>query len=80
MPSYSLIPKHPQCPYLPEITDVIRPSELKDLKNGKNREAYYLQTLRCGQSLWLCGLPAQSLLQLNHALGEDLPENADVPP
>ena len=66
------------CPFLPLATEELRPSQLKALKAGHNREKYYREALRCAQSLWLCGLPAQALLQLNLALGESFTEGESV--
>lgn len=59
------------CPYLPPAELTMNPS---DSKNARGTEPYYLTTLACAQSLWLQGKPAQSLLQLNHALS--VTENA----
>lgn len=40
---------------------------------GKQRgEAFYLGALACAQSLWMQGLPAQALLQMNRAFSADL--------
>jgi len=40
---------------------------------GKERgETFYLLALECSQSLWLKGLPAQSILLLNRAFSADL--------
>ena len=78
MPRYLHIPIREACPYLPQIDNELRPSELKALKAGKDREAYYLATLNCAQSLWLCGYPAQALLQLNFSLSENLPEESNI--
>lgn len=40
---------------------------------GKHRgEAFYKGALECAQSLWIQGLPAQALLQLNRAFSADL--------
>ncbi len=50
---------------------------LRRARQGVRGERFYEQALRCGQSLWLQGLPAQALLMFNHALGADL--NGDEP-
>ena len=78
MSSYKHIPNRQPCPYLPTVDSVIRPSQLRKLKEGRDREAYFLATLRCAQSLWLCGFPAQALLQLNFSLSIDLPESSPI--
>ena len=39
---------------------------------------FYLGALTCAQSLWLQGLPAQAILQLNRAFGADVPPDAPV--
>ncbi|NNE90629.1 MAG: hypothetical protein HKN23_03195 [Verrucomicrobiales bacterium] len=45
----------------------------------ENRGAdFYRQALCCAQSLWLQGVPAQALLQLNRAFGSDLPAGEPV--
>lgn len=75
MTPYAHLPEKPLCPFLPPINEVLKPSDIKGLKGENDREQYYLATLKCAHSLWLCGLPAQSLLQLNFSLGEDLPED-----
>ena len=66
------------CPFLPEVKVVIRPSDLTLIKKGSDRPSYYYAALECAQSMWLCGFPAQALLQLNHALGENLSEETSV--
>lgn len=67
------------CPYLPSVTAVVRPSSLKSLKQGGDPLAYFHATLECAQSLWLCGLPAQSLLQLNFSLSLSLSDEVTLP-
>lgn len=59
------------CPFLPEAGQPMRAAEMKSL--GKNRGAdFYLLALTCAQSLWLQGLPAQSILLMNRAFSADL--------
>ena len=76
MSSYQHISSRHTCPFLPNVDIVIRPSQLRESKEGNDREAYFLATLRCAHSLWLCGFLAQALLQLNFSLSLDLPENS----
>jgi hypothetical protein len=46
---------------------------------GEDRGAdFYLGALSCAQSLWLQGLPAQAILQLNRAFAADLPPDAAI--
>ncbi len=61
----------PFCPFLPEPDEPQTAAAMRKL--GKNRDpAFYEAALRCGHSLWLQGLPAQAMLQLNRAFGCDL--------
>jgi len=55
------------CPYLPPTTKVLRPSDMRSIKTDGSIESYYRGSLTTAQSLWLAGLPAQALLQLNHS-------------
>jgi len=59
------------CPYLPEATEVLRASALKELGSDRGPR-FYFRALECGQSLWQQGLPAQSLLMMNRAFAADL--------
>ncbi|MCB1087646.1 MAG: hypothetical protein KDM63_11420 [Verrucomicrobiae bacterium] len=45
---------------------------MKAHRDGDRGADFYEQALKCAQSLWLQGFPAQSLLQINRALGADL--------
>ena len=59
------------CPFLPSVQDPLRAANMKHC--GKERgEAFYLLALQCAQSLWLQGLPAQSILLMNRAFSSDL--------
>lgn len=78
MPTYEHNINRDQCPYLPFVNHVIRPSDLKELKKSHDRVAYYLATQKCAQSLWLCNLPAQAILQLNFSLSENFPDEASL--
>ena len=65
------------CPFLPSVDRVHRAVEMKAL--GKNRGAeFYQLALTCAQSLWLQGLPAQSILLLNRAFSADLRDEEEV--
>lgn len=64
------IPSRPDCPYLPVVGDPLRPSDIRELRK-KGGHAAFTALLSCAQSLWLQGLPAQALLQLNHTLALD---------
>lgn len=59
------------CPHLPEVDGPIRASALKICGKARD-EAFYNLALKCAQSLWLQGLPAQSLLLINRAFGADI--------
>ena len=58
------------CPFLPEADKPIRPSEIAPIRKKGGIKAYHAK-LACAQSLWLQGLPAQAILQLNHAMSHD---------
>jgi len=59
------------CPYLPTAEEALTAAAMK--VHGKDRgPAFYLGALTCAQSLWLQGLPAQALLQLNRAFSAEL--------
>ncbi|MFK7909707.1 MAG: hypothetical protein AB8F34_03810 [Akkermansiaceae bacterium] len=59
------------CPFLPAVEEAIRPSDISDVRKRGGIDAY-LAALTCAQSLWLQALPAQAMLQLNHAMSHDL--------
>ena len=75
MTKYQHIAGRESCPFLPKAPHVMRPSEARITRETKSAEDYYISALTCAQSLWLEGKPAQSLLQLNHALSIHLPYN-----
>lgn len=79
MMNYLHLEERTPCPHLPTVREVIRPSSLKALKHGSDSLAYFQATLECAQSLWLCGLPAQSLLQLNFSLSLALSDEMALP-
>ncbi|MDF1753007.1 MAG: hypothetical protein P1U89_09555 [Verrucomicrobiales bacterium] len=58
------------CPFLPEVDTPLRASAMKPFRGESGRD-FYRQALLCAQSLWLQGLPAQSLLLINRAFGAD---------
>ncbi|MDF1811064.1 MAG: hypothetical protein P1V20_02590 [Verrucomicrobiales bacterium] len=64
----------PPCPHLPETDTPLRASAMKACGKDRGEEFYHL-ALRCAQSLWLQGLPAQSLLLINRAFGADHDES-----
>jgi hypothetical protein len=68
------------CPYLPGVEKPLRAGAMRRFGRGDgNRGAeFYRAALETGQSLWLQGLPAQSLLQINRAMGADLRGDEDV--
>lgn len=72
-----LIPMKPPepCPHLPPIDRPWPAAALSGLAPlGPNAGDFYLTSLRCAQSRWLAGLPAQSILMLNRAFSCDLDE------
>lgn len=77
--NHHLLDKEP-CPYLPPTDAVIRPSDIRAIRKNGGIDAY-LAALTCAQSLWLQALPAQAILQLNHAMAHDLSDlpNQDIP-
>ncbi len=67
----------PPCPLLPDTPPNLGAVAMREV--GADRgEAFYLLALRCAQSLWLRGLPAQSILMLNRAFSADLVGNEPV--
>ena len=77
MKSNDHIPDREPCPFLPAAEKAIRPSEISVIRKQGGKDAY-TAALVCAQSLWLQGLPAQALLQLNHAMSHDIPTD-DLP-
>lgn len=61
-----------QCPYLPAVETPLSAAAMREVKDDAYGVRFYQQALKCGQSLWLQGLPAQALLMFNRALGADL--------
>jgi hypothetical protein len=59
----------PPCPYLPDVKGMrYAAASLGEFRHGERREAFFTHALRCAQSRWLEGLPAQALLMLNRAM------------
>ncbi len=66
-------PELEPCPFLPDVGgEVVPASTMRRFGKSDRGPEFYHQALRCAQSLWLRGLPAQSLLLINRALGADL--------
>lgn len=71
----------PPCPYLPAIDGGRHvAASLGEFRHGERGEAFFHQALRCAQSRWLDGLPAQALLMLNRAMGAKFPPHSAVGP
>jgi len=66
------LPGLESCPFLPPVDGPVPAAAMKAFRNGDRGADFYGQALKCAQSLWLQGLPAQALLQINRALGADL--------
>ncbi len=60
------------CPYLPPVQEPVRAAEMKRFGKCDRGLEFYRQALKCAQSLWLQGYPAQAILQMNRALGAEL--------
>lgn len=59
------------CPFLPSAEEAQTAAAMR--RFGKDRgPAFYEAALKCGQSLWRQGLPAQAMLQINRAFGADV--------
>ncbi|MCU0782262.1 MAG: hypothetical protein MUF04_14350 [Akkermansiaceae bacterium] len=66
-----LHPGTPRCPHLPPVAVPLAPTVTR--RHGRERgAAFYQDALAYAQSQWLCGKPAQALLQLNKAWSADL--------
>lgn len=59
------------CPGLPIVEEPLRAASIREAGSDRGGH-FYLMALRCAQSLWLQGLPAQSILLLNRAFSADL--------
>ena len=67
----------PPCPFLPEAPVPQTAAAMKEFGSDRGPE-FYLGALTCAQSLWLQGLPAQAILQLNRAFSADIGADAPV--
>ncbi len=65
------------CPFLPVVDDPIGAAAMREVGDERG-ESFYLRALECAQSLWLRGLPAQSVLLLNRAFSADLDGSESV--
>ena len=72
------LPDLDSCPYLPPVDEVLPASSMRVFGRQERGADFYLAALRCAQSLWRQGFPAQSLLLINRALGADLEGNEAV--
>lgn len=59
------------CPFLPPGDPSFSAVTMRTVGSDRG-EAFYHLALRCAQSLWQRGLPAQAILQLNRAFSADL--------
>lgn len=67
------------CPHLPAIDRAWPAAALTCLDpSGKGAGEFYLTALRCAQSRWLDGLPAQSILMLNRAFSCGLEDDQSL--
>ncbi len=62
---------NPPCPWLPRI-DAIHDFTLTRRHGARRDAAFYRDALRYAQSQWVCGKPAQAILQLDKAWMADL--------
>lgn len=60
------------CPYLPSVEEPLAAAAMREVKDAAYGQSFYLQALKCGQSLWRQGLPAQALLMFNRAFRAEL--------
>lgn len=67
-----------ECPFLPPVEEPITAAAMKIFGKSDRGSAFYGQALRCAQSLWLQGFPAQSLLLINRAFGAELREGDPI--
>lgn len=77
MPQAEHLAGREPCPFLPHVAEVLRPTDIRQARQQGGATAY-LAALTCAQSLWLQGLPAQAILQLNHAMSLDMHEESQV--
>jgi GNAT superfamily N-acetyltransferase len=60
------------CPWLPPVERRVDASLVNGFEREERGAAFYLASLRYGQSLWRSGFPAQALLQCNRAFSVPL--------
>lgn len=65
------------CPFLPPGDTAFSAVTMRTVGHDRG-EAFYHLALRCAQSLWQRGLPAQAILQLNRAFSSDLAGHESV--
>jgi hypothetical protein len=65
------LPDRPPCPGLPLPEAPVTAAVMRRFGTDRG-PAFYRGALACAQSLWLQGLPAQAILQLDRAFGADL--------
>ena len=70
MSTVAHVPNIVPCPHLPEVDEPLRAASMKKFGDDRGKE-FYCAALACAQSLWMQGLPAQSILLLNRAFGAD---------
>ena len=63
----SHLPDREPCPLLPQVESLVTAEAMAPFR-GRYDAEFYLAALRYGQSLWMEGKAAQSLLQLNKAM------------
>lgn len=71
------LPELAPCPFLPEVDRPMRAVDMRSLGADRGSD-FYERALQCAQSLWLQGLPAQSLLLMNRAFSADLEGDEEV--
>lgn len=69
---------NPPCPWLPQVAEIHDFTVTR--KHGAERGlAFYQDALRFAQSQWICGKPAQAILQLDKAWMADLSASPEFP-
>ncbi|MBP7948339.1 MAG: hypothetical protein KA004_01700 [Verrucomicrobiales bacterium] len=71
------VPDLPACPFLPISDAPLTAACVQALGTNRGPE-FYEVSLRYGQCRWQQGLPAQALLQINRALGADVPPDHPI--
>lgn len=73
----ALLKVNPSCPFLPTVSEVHDYTLTRRHAGDKGAE-FYCDALRYAQSQWICGKPAQAILQLDKAWMADLPADDPV--